>query len=376
MSNAPAFDIIRLRELYSPDRARIDLAKRRQAAVWRGDRPDAWPALISAPLTDTQKTIPDPNFKEAFDNIDLMVCSQVRLACMAANSGSDAVPSVRGNYGTGMTLSLVGLEQEVFPDKMPWLKSHLTKEQASRLTPDDIKLRGTFERGLNYMRRHREVMGDNPALYCMDMQGPMDLAHLMLGDDFFYLLYDDPPFIHHVLSVCLEMEIRALKWMKDISGEPMGVGCHTNDLYAENAGTRICEDTTCLLGPELIREFAVPYSRRLAQHTGGAWVHYCGRNDELTRAMLEIPEVRGMNFGHVPGHEHDHPFEQDMALCREHGKVYYGWWPRRDGESGMGYLRRMHEWASTGCLIPQIGPCLGNNGFKDHREALDAWYAM
>jgi hypothetical protein len=305
-----------------------------------------------------------------------MLCSQVRHACAAANAGSDAVPSVRGNYGTATTLSLVGLEQEVFPDKMPWLQKHLTKEQASRLTLDDIRIQGTFERGLTYMRRHKEIMGARLPLYCMDTQGPVDLAHLMLSDEIFYLLYDDPPFMHHILSFCVALSIRAHEWMKEISGEPANVLHHTNSLYAENAGIRVCEDTTCLLGPEQIHEFAVPHTRKLAQHFGGAWVHYCGRNDELTRAMLEIPEVRGINFGHVPGRKHDQPFEQVMALCRRHGKVYFGDWPRRKGESGQDYLKRAHEWAAQGCLITWLNAAVGDNGYADGRQALDAWYAM
>jgi hypothetical protein len=371
------FDVGRLPGLYTGDPARVEVARRRQAAVWRGEKPDLWPAIAQIPvLTDAQKAIPNPDFKQAFDSVDWMLCSQVRLACGVANAGSDAVPSVRGNYGTGMALACVGLDQEVFPDKMPWLKRHLTPEQAARLTPDDIRVRGAVERGLDYMRRHKALMGDRPMLYCMDTQGPFDLAHLMLGDDLFYLVYDDPPFVHHVLGFCVELATRLTHWMKAVSGEPADVCHHTNSLYMENGGIRICEDSTVLLGPGQIREFAIPYSRRLAQRFGGAWVHYCGRNDELTRAICEAPEFRGINFGHVPGHEHEHPFEQDMAWIRDRGKICFGGWPRRPGEEGEAYLRRMLEWARQGCLIPQIDPAVGPGGYPDIRAAVDAWYAM
>ena len=101
-------------------------------------------------------------------------------------------------------------------------------------------------------------------------------------------------------------------------------------------GIRICEDTTAIIGADSIEEFAMPYTQRLARHFGGGWVHYCGRNDNLTEAVCRIPEIRAINFGHIPGHEHDHIFEEDMARCLKYGKVYNGDWPRRPEESGRG----------------------------------------
>ena len=76
-----SFDVEELRELYIIDRERIELAKRRQAAVFRGEKPDKWPVLLSGRVTDEQKRIPSPNLQEAFDDIDMMISQQVRGAC-------------------------------------------------------------------------------------------------------------------------------------------------------------------------------------------------------------------------------------------------------------------------------------------------------
>jgi hypothetical protein len=43
------FDVRRLPELYAPDPARLAAAQARQAAVWRGERPDRWPLPLAAP---------------------------------------------------------------------------------------------------------------------------------------------------------------------------------------------------------------------------------------------------------------------------------------------------------------------------------------
>jgi hypothetical protein len=204
-------------------------------------------------------------------------------------------------------------------------------------------------------------MGDALAIYCMDTQGPFDLAHLMIGDALFYEMTDDPPFVHHLMELCLELGIRTHTWMKEITGEPRTAMHHSNAIYTESAGIRICEDTTALLGPEQIAEFAIPYSRRLAAHFGGAWVHYCGRNDHLTDAVCATPEFAGINFGFIPGHEHDHSFEADMARCQAGKTVYFGHWPLLPGETGEAYLRRIHPWAKRGVLLTGFG----NNGIGD-----------
>lgn len=366
-------------KLYSPDACVIRTAMRRQANLFKGEKPDAWPLLLNAPLTHEQEAaIPNPDFKEAFDVPESMLCQQLRYALSAANAGADTVPSIRANFGTGILLACLGLEQEILSDKMPWLHQHLDKAQIAKLTLDDIKTEGSFARGLDFMRLFKKVMGDRLPIYCMDTQGPFDLAHLLMGDDLFMELYDDPPFVHHLMELCLALGIRSHELMKSVSGEAMDGQHHSCMLYAENMGVRICEDTTTLISPEAIAEFAMPYTARLARHFGGAWIHYCGRNDNLTRAICEIPEVRAVNFGHIPGREHDHPFEKDMELIKSHGKVYVGVWPRRQGEDGKAYLRRLHFWASQGCLLPNGNAATGNGEglFRTAKDALDFWRGL
>lgn len=352
----------------------IARARRRQAAYWRHEKPDAWPILLRAPLTRAQEQLPRPDFAEAFRDADMMICGELRGALAVANAGSEQVPSIRVNFGTGTLLSCLGLEQLVFPDKMPWLREHMPIETAARLTPDDIRIRGTFARGLEFMKYMRAVLGDAVPVYYMDSQGPFDLAHLLLGDEIFYLMTDEPALVKQIMELCLELGLRTHRWMNEIIGAPHGTHHHGNSLYAENMGIRICEDTTALISPAAMEEFALPYTRRLAQAFGGAWVHYCGRNDQLTRRILAIPEIRGINFGHIPGHELDHDFETDMKQITAAGKIYHGAWPRREGESGKSFLQRMHPWVRQGSLLVEGNYAVGGqDGFADTNAVRDYW---
>lgn len=377
MTTTEKFEITRLRELYSVDQERLALAKKRQAAVWRGKKPDKWPIVMATELTDEQEEmIPNPDFPEAFEDPEMMLCQQIRMAAKIANSNSDGVPSIRANMGTGTLLACIGLEQGVRPGQMPWLKNHLSREQVAALSIDDILIQGTFARALDFIGYFKDVMGDMVDIYCVDTQGPFDLAHLMLGDEVFYLIFEDPELLHHALELCCEIYIRATKATKEAIGEPQDSMVH-GQLYVPNAGVRICEDTTTLIGDEGIEKFALPYTKRVASEFGTAWMHYCGRCDILRDILCRQQEVRGLNYGVVPSKESDFDFDEEMRILERHGKVYHGAIPRLPEENGKEYLERIYSYCKGGCLIPNGNPALGDaNGFSTTEEALDFWYSL
>jgi len=345
------FDVKQLPELLDFDYEHIQKSRERQCRFWREEKLSSPLLFVGGELSEKQKVIPEYDFKQIFTNKAKMLCREVRGACALANGHSDMVPSIRANLGCGTTLACFGLEQESFPDKMPWLNEHLTKEQIIKLSPGDIRQRGTFARGLEMMHYFKEIMGDSIPVYVMDTQGPFDLAHLMFGDELFIQLYDDPPFVHHLMNLCLELGIRTHRWMKEAIGEPLTSLHHGNILYSDSFGIRICEDTTVMLSPDHIEEFALAYSRKLAREFGGAWVHYCGYHEGLTDLILSYPEFKVLNFGHIPGHEQEIDFYKNMEKFEKAGKINFNDWPKFPNESSEECLIRQHKFASQGILV-------------------------
>lgn len=372
------FDAKMLIDCLDFDYEHVNLSRKRQCRVWRGEKLDVPLIFTGEKLSAKQEKIPEYDLQQIFTDKAKMLCRETRGACSAANGRSDSVPSIRANLGCGILLSCLGLEQETFPDKMPWLHERLSKEQIARLTPDDITPRGSFARGLEMMRYFKETMSGSLPVYVMDTQGPLDLAHLMMGDDIFLELYDDPSFVHHLMEICLELGIRAHRWMKEASGEPLTSLHHSNMIYSDSFGIRICEDTTALLGDEQIREFAIPYSRRLAREFGGAWVHYCGYNEFLTNAILEQPEFKALNFGHIPGHEHEIDFFSNMDKFAKSGKVNFNWWPKFTDETVETHIGRLHKYATQGVLAPWINVTedFSKGGFNVASDILKYWKGL
>jgi hypothetical protein len=61
-------------------------------------------------------------------------------------------------------------------------------------------------------------------------------------------------------------------------------------------GVRVSDDTAALLSPDLYREFGVKYNAVIAGEFGGIVVHSCGDVQNVVKVMMEIPQLRGLDF--------------------------------------------------------------------------------
>ena len=180
-------------------------AERRQLAVWEGrDNLSDLPLLLMADTSLAHtKILTRSNHKEIHNDPEKMFINGLLDALSALSGGADAVPSIRANMGCSIFPSLLGVHPLLFEDKMPWVKSHLTREQISSLTPNDITVTDEFATALDHMSYINAQLAGNPIrTYPLDLQGPFDTAHIVYGDAIFYDLYDDPAFVHHLMDLC------------------------------------------------------------------------------------------------------------------------------------------------------------------------------
>jgi len=287
-----------LRETVEPQmKARAD----KQLALWAGT-----PGLcceFHGVDTPWAARLPDYDLAEIHWDSEKMLVSQLKSALSVALSDSDGVPSVRANMGCGLVGGLFGLEQRVFPDKMPWLLEHLSKEQILALQPGEFTITDEYRQALEHMRYMKDMLrGTGIEVFPLDLQGPVDSAHLLYGDDFFYDLYDDPGFIHHLLDLTHAALVRLMTDCFEII-QPGDFVAHYNRLVLPSqAPLKVSEDTTTLLGREHIFEYCVPRTKALLDHFGGGYVHYCGWNPHLYEAVVEHIKPLGLNLGNAEKH--------------------------------------------------------------------------
>lgn len=323
--------------MLNPDPRVYDSARRRQGAVCRNEETDYLPLLIHAPQRPERKQFPSWNLKECYFDREKMLMEHLWGMISLADAGADGLPSMRCNTGVGTLATIFGCHNSVFEDKMPWITRHQTRKALDAFEPVDIARKGEMPRVLDYMAWFADKLDGKGWVYCADNQGPLDLAHLAMGDDVFTAVYDDPEFLHRLLDKCVTVSIEALKLMKKAVGEPIESGYHSNGMYMDRGGIRICEDSTTLFRPEMVAEFALPYTERLAAAFGGAWVHFCGGSKVLLEQILSLPSVHGINFGNPERYD---PAEF-LPACLAAGKYYHGTIGRNGDETLEAYFRRI-----------------------------------
>jgi len=318
-----------------------------QCAVWRGEVPDMPPLALSCGLTGEQSSwLPSYNTKQTHFDSEKMYADGLRGVLSAINGGYGAAPSMRANMGCGIVPSLFGRQQRLFDDKMPWMLEHVSKDEITEERSFGINDSAEFAAAMGHIEYMTEKLRENGLVgkvfvFPLDLQGPIDTAHLIYGDDIFYQFYDDPEFTHRLLRLSCDAVYFAMdECFKriDLSGELVA---HYNHLIlpADMGGVKISEDTTTLLSPALIEEFARPYLHKMLDFFGGGYAHYCGKNAHLLEVLTGEPLVAGINFGNPEMHD----MAEVLAKCREAGKVYTGALNKQPGETHFEFFTRILE---------------------------------
>ncbi len=312
----------------------VEKGKARMSALFDEQGPDYLPLIFTVEIPELT-TFVTFDRKELFYDPDKMACEQLWFAAVHLRSGSDAQPVIRVNTGCGTVPSILGLTQQIFTDAMPWLQEHLTKEEIIRFEiPEDISQLGLMPHTKHVIEFYREHLPGMP-IYVNDTQGPMDIAHLIRGDEIFYDPYDDPEFTDHLMNLSVEAYIKVTEYIKSLTGEPHSTGYH-QPFYMAKGGVRVCEDTSTLFSPDLIDRFIIPYTKRVCDHFGGAFIHYCGKNDYFLEAILaNVPSCKYINLGNPEKHD----IVDVIRRIKKAGKVYFGMASRPEGQSLEAYFR-------------------------------------
>lgn len=315
----------------------LEKGKERHSKIWRNEDPDFLPIILSAGSLPERQNFPRYNMKEQFYDKEKMLIEHLWVLIVQCRANSDGQLSVRANLGTGFIPSIFGLNVSIFEDKMPWIEKHLTKEEIINFEfPRDIKNCGLIPRALEYIEYFKEKIEGKIPVYLSDTQGPFDIAHLVRGEDIFTDIYDDPKFVHRLMELSTMAYIKVTKVLKEAVGEELNRGYH-GQMYMGNGGVRVCEDSTTLLSPSLVKEFVIPYTKKALEPFGGGWIHFCGNGNHMLDLFLELEDVKGVNFGNPEMHNYD----QVMEKLLDRGKFYYGGWPKSNAEGVRDYFKRI-----------------------------------
>jgi hypothetical protein len=369
----------RIAACIDPDR--VHTARRRQADVMAGREPDYLPMSFSVPgPLEGREAWPDYNWAEQWDDPCKSLVMQLRGVLRAVEGDSDVAPSVRADTGVINCMTVFGAGYVVPEHTKPVISEYVSRDALEAFVlPEDVSGMGVLPRMTEHMQHHVQALrerglGDLVSVRHCDQQGPFDIAAQTRGHDIFVDLYEDPAFVHRLMSKCTQVYIAVSRLCKRISGEPADGG-NVYDVWMENGGVRMCGDSDILVGLDQYREFIQPYQQRAFGPFGGGWLHYCGgwkgtgRSEgiHLHPGYAEVKGLRGLNW--TTGRD----WLPQMRRLRESGVVHIGGLPREAGEPLETYFRR--------ALSPydrRWGVIFQHPGLRDgeHDSAMDVWHRI
>lgn len=285
----------------------------------------------------TQEDFTPFPLEDAFDDPEKMLYNELLSSTFHSSYNSVCTKDhcalqIRSNHGIGIIASLFGCTSSIFNNEMPWV-SHIPLEEAKKAIGRGVpnlnqalgqKVTDTchyyHDRLKAYPNTYRAVHITQP-----DMQGPFDIFHLVLGNECFLLVYDDPMFCREALEVITETYIRFRE-----SVDPL-----LTDGYAEDAvfvhgflcGGKVIlkSDTAAInMSASMYHDYESKWSSRIYEHfadQGGGSLHYCGQEMEWHYREMEDKNLRAINFGNSEMHS----LEKAYGFWRSRRVAIIGW---------------------------------------------------
>jgi len=212
------------------------------------------------------------------------------------------IPFLMPWYGTGVLASGFGVEIKFQEGMDPAVGlppiSDLAQLKDLR-TPDPCR-DGLMPRVLDTIRTMRRQT-DLP-VGVTDCQGPLTTALQIVGyDNLCYGMYDHPEVVHDLMQRVTDALIDWVRLQKEVAGQATDDDAYVLGVKIPSGfgGVWISDDDCIVLGPDLYREFVVPYNGQVLTAFGGGSIHFCGKADQHVENYVQTEGLRAVQNLHL-----------------------------------------------------------------------------
>lgn len=318
------------------------------------------------------------NYPARFRDPRLMWESEIRRAKGVIDWPTDGIPTVRPNLGVITIPAMAGQSFTTPPGSMPWPGKPLSRNRVKELANMDIQNSEIFRLAADFYRIHADSGETGIYPYLPDTQGVFDIAHLISGDDIFYLVLDTGRDIwfDELMELCLELYLKASIAFKDIINEGRSCMVHGHGteqgVWFPHCGVRIAEDTAILLSPEMIENSILPWIKRSAGPFGGGFLHFCGHHPTIFSQFSALSEIKAIDLGNPEKYD----LEWVLERCAETATVLYSRAAAEPGETWREYTERIGRLtAQTGARVI-LRPVIFPDNTDECREMQELWHQI
>lgn len=207
------------------------------------------------------------------------------------------IPNLKPNLGIGVIAASFGCRWTADLENDPWIKPIITSENIQDVYA--IEMPDPAQSGLNALAFERlayfQDHSDLP-LRLVNVPSPLVTASLIWEySSFLSGTMLQPKEVHTLLDMVTEATITFVKLQLE-KIENLFAMTHEPWYLPADLGIRISDDTAQVMSPKTYREFGLPYNSRIAKAFNGVVIHSCGDITHVLPAMLEIPDLRGIDL--------------------------------------------------------------------------------
>ena len=264
-----------------------------QRRIWAdleaGRRPSIPPISIGRQAAPEDAN--DPPVGPAGDSPEAELARSLRSKLKALTFDNLIAPTVGVGIGTSTLATAFGIEvREDIQGSPP--TEHIPLREFDGWTVPDANSAGCMPAIREKTAFYREHLPPDIKIGYPDMQGPFNIAHIILGSEIFYAFTDEPERLHRLMQLITDFTIRVYDRLKEWIGPERLVPYmpHTQ---------RIAECSCNTISKDTYREFVKPYDLQLGAYHGELAIHPCSGPHVFEVTLDELPNVRYTECGIV-----------------------------------------------------------------------------
>ena len=282
--------------------AEVDDRYKRALSFEPIDKP---PLVISCdePVSDFT---PFPYSEAFYDPAKMMFNQLLERVALGVILRDDSPLAIRSDHGIIQVGSLLGAKWQLTEDNYPWVEHLESREQleliASGQTPIDLEAGGIVGPSIQTLQFYHQVLAEYPLcrkaiqISMPDLQGPMDTAHLLWGNDIFYAFYDEQELLSAVLDSVVSAMLALEKKYRPLTRDHMDPFGTTQHTYVVPGRLLIRDDTSIMVSSEIYKNFVRPYNSHILKEVGKGSIHLCGNAEHLIDAILDTSNLVGVDL--------------------------------------------------------------------------------
>ena len=187
------------------------------------------------------------------------------------------------------------------PNQAPGLAEHPINQmsQVYDLRMPNAKSDGLMPFNLRWLCYFSKHLPADVYLTGIDLGGPINTAKDLLETNLLYTAFNDSPDeMHHLLDQVTNLQIGCYQQVIRAVGGDINrlTGIDFDQVWAPEGRKGFVSDDVCAsFGPDIFREFSMPYNNRIFQRFGGGRIHNCGPNPSVHLYLDHDPKIKGLN---------------------------------------------------------------------------------